>query len=189
MRLAADEITLRVEDRILYLRPSLRAAARLERGYGFPALYTGVAEGNLTVITDLIRAGAGDPSFELFVRGRSLAAILTSVTVPLFEFVMMMNGLDEDQEPEADPSAARVTFAELYEDLFAKATGALGWPPEVALDASPAEIRAAYKGRIAFVNELLGAVFPAAPKPDPIAALPVDTKIKLAMARFGARAN
>ncbi len=188
MRLAADEITVRVEGRTLYLRPSLRAAVRLERRYGFPALYRGVAEGSVSVVTDVIRAGASDPAFELSA-AVGLVATLRAVTVPLLDFVMMLNGLDDESELGADREAATLTFAELYEDLFGKATGALGWTPEAAMNATPNEIRAAYAGRIAFANDLLAAIFPSAPKPDPIASLPVETKIKLAMSRFSAKAT
>jgi hypothetical protein len=55
MRLAADETMIRLDHETVHLRPTLKAALRLERRHGgFDKLARAVADGSLTVIADVI---------------------------------------------------------------------------------------------------------------------------------------
>lgn len=159
MHLADEEITIAFDDERIHLRPSLRAAARLERRHeGFPAIMKAVGEGSVTMIADLIEECATVPTKApalLVVPGMAwrLAPLIPALQV----LVLNLMGVDLDAE-EAEESAdadPRVTYAEVHARLYRLATGWLGWTPADAWNASPAEIKHAYEGRL----ELLRAVF------------------------------
>lgn len=159
MHLADEEITIAFDDERIHLRPSLRAAARLERRHeGFPAIMKAVGEGSVTVIADLIEECATVPTKApalLVVPGMvwRLGPLIQALQV----LVLNLMGVDLDAE-EAEENAdadLRVTYAEVHARLYRLATGWLGWTPTDAWNASPAEIRHAYEGRL----ELLRAVF------------------------------
>lgn len=160
MHLADEEITITFNDERIHLRPSLRAAARLERRHdGFPAIMRAVGECSVTVIADLIKECATAPTKApalLVVPG--IAWRLAPLVPALQVLVLNLMGIDLDAEDsaedhsEADPG---ITYAEAHAELFKIATGWLGWTPADAWSASPAEIKLAFKGRL----ELLRAEF------------------------------
>lgn len=82
MRLAADEITITVEGTRMFLRPTLRAGLRLERRYGFPRLLSEIAQGNLSVITDVIREAADCPHWTPDFCETGLRVFLDRVSKP-----------------------------------------------------------------------------------------------------------
>ena len=52
MRLAADEITISIGNEMIYLKPTLRAAFRLERRHGgFDKIAKAIAAGNVTIMS------------------------------------------------------------------------------------------------------------------------------------------
>lgn len=161
MRLADDEITLRIGNETIFLRPSLRAAFRLERRYGgFDKIARSVTDGNLTVISDVIRESTDTPSAipdllcEIGTHG--LRVGLEALTVPVLSHVLALAGVEEEHDgPEAEPAGDRITFADYHAKLYRIATGWLGWTPETAWNATPAEIIEAHAGRV----EMLGALF------------------------------
>lgn len=163
MKLAEDEITIRIGRDTVVLRPTLRAALRLERRHGgFDHLLRAVADGNLGVMADLIRESATDrsdiPGILENVGEFALRGSMEPLTAPLLNHVFKLAGVDSDNtQDEAEPktSTPRVSFAEHFAKLFAIATGWLGWTPEQAWSATPAEIIAAYHGRL----DMLGAIF------------------------------
>ena len=138
------------------MRPSLRAAFRLEQRYGFERLVAGITEGNLGIIADVIAEGAALPRTQLFqsIDGKPLGSLIGGAAEQLLRFAFALAGIDPDK-PKANTQGERVTFAEYHARLFRIATGWLGWTPENAWNATPAEIMTAYEGRV----EMLGAIF------------------------------
>ncbi|WP_316394933.1 hypothetical protein [Bradyrhizobium sp. 33ap4] len=63
MRLANDEVVAVLPSGTIRLRPTLRAAIRLERDYGgFQKLSDDIAAWRLTTIADVVRLGAVNPT-------------------------------------------------------------------------------------------------------------------------------
>ncbi len=161
MRLAEDEITVKVGREVIRLRASLRAATRLERRYnGFNPILRSVANGEVGVIAAVIAETSVAPTLvgEVLehLSGWPLHQALEEL-VPAASAIVMQLVAGEDTEA-SDSSANRsspVTFAEYHMQLYRIATGWLGWTPEQAWAATPAEILEAHKGRI----DLLGSIF------------------------------
>ena len=156
MHLADEEMTLRLGEERLHLRPTLRAAARLERRHGgFNAVFEAIGEANVTVIADVIQECSGTSTDVLAVLiGPGMSQRVLPLLVPLQAFVLDLMGFDPDAE-EKTKGGPRITFAEVHARLYGIATGWLGWSPANAWDATPREIRAAQEGRL----DLLKAVF------------------------------
>lgn len=159
MRLADDEITITLGTRCFVLRPSLRAAFRLDRKYeGFQKLSQAVADGNFSACADLIETACADPkSWIVYIATARTAPIseVLSARDQLLEFVRILSGADHG-EPEGKASTAKpIPFEEYHTRLFRIATGWLGWVPDQAYNATPAEILEAHKGRL----EMLAAIF------------------------------
>lgn len=160
MRLAQDEITIDLGHEVIRLRASLRAAFRLEsRHHGFEKLIKGIADGNFSIMADVIRESA-DPrsAFAEFLDGIDalpMGLAIERISEPLIAHVMALAGVDSDAATEPRQEAERIPFTEYHTKLFRLATGWLGWTPADAWEATPAEITEAYKGR----RELLSAMF------------------------------
>jgi len=157
MRLA-DDITITLDHETIYLRPSLRAAFRLERRYGFDKIIQAIAGGNLAIMADVIRESSDQhstlPDFLDCISSLPLSIAIERLTEPLSAHVLALAGVDGESS-NAKPGAERIPFSEYFPKLFRLATGWLGWSPSEAWEATPAEIAEAYKGRL----ELLGAMF------------------------------
>jgi hypothetical protein len=162
MRLADEELTVTINGQALHLRPSLRAAFRLERRYGgFDALITAVVAENLTVIADVFRECAVErtqiPDLLDELGLKPLRIGIEAIAGPTARLVFMLAGVDpKAQASPVSESANRITFAEYHERLFAIGTGWLGWSPETTWDATPAEITAAYQGRSEMLRSIFG---------------------------------
>ncbi|MFZ5678491.1 MAG: hypothetical protein ACOY91_01850 [Pseudomonadota bacterium] len=156
MRLATDDIVIDVSPAIS-LRPTLRAAYRLERKYdGFDKLLRLVSRGSLTAIADVIREGAGDNTVTRYLdslEGMSLHIGIDRLAGPATKFIFALAGVDRSK-PVQEAPANPISFEQHHTKLFRIATG-LGWPPEDAWNATPAEIMEAYKGR----TDMLAAIF------------------------------
>jgi hypothetical protein len=160
MRLAQDDITINLDHETIYLRPSLRAAFRLERRHGgFDKIIKGIVSGNLSIMADVIRESADPrsalPDFLDCIDALPLRIAMERISEPLIAHVMVLAGVDNDTASEPRPDAERIPFADYHTKLFRLATGWLGWTPADAREATPAEITEAYKGR----RELLTAMF------------------------------
>jgi hypothetical protein len=161
MQLGTDETTLRLGGEIVHLRPSLRAALRLERRHGgFGKLLGAVSDGNLGIIADVIRESATRPSCvpDLLIEfgKQPLRTGLGAVIPALIDHVLALAGVDSDQPTGEASSAEPISFADYHTRLFEIATGAIGWPPAVAWDATPAEIMAAWRGRCELLKMMFG---------------------------------
>jgi hypothetical protein len=166
MRLAADEITITVGDETIHLRPTLRAAYRLERRYGgFDKIIRSIADGSLSVIADVIAESSNRvssiPDFCRRLDSAPMQVSIDALSIAAFNVVLTMVGTnDREGDKRASSSgASRLTFTEYHQKLFGIATGWLGWPPETAWNATAAEILAAYEGRQDCIQQILKAIF------------------------------
>lgn len=178
MQLAADPIMIEIAGEAYELRPSLRAAIHLHRRAGdFATLYKAILSDDVSLAAHAIEEGSGSPEaaadFFHAIDDLGVAKAVTPLRDPLLRFVLQLAGHDADADGE--PSAATgkpMPFAEFHAALFGIGTGWLGWSPAETLDATAAEILAAQRGRKAFVDQIMAAVFgtaePEQPAPEPV---------------------
>ncbi|WP_172125418.1 phage tail assembly chaperone [Devosia sp. 919] len=151
MKLSADGIYVELAGEAFELRPSLRACIRLVRRHGLTSLLAAVQGFNVTTILDVLREAAIKPSLLLAeIAAIGLGTVRSRLTGPLAEFVLAVAGIDPDDATPAEPAPGKPVDPErVFAQLFGIATGALGWAPEEAWNATPAEIIAAHNGQTA----------------------------------------
>jgi hypothetical protein len=190
----ADETIITIDGATVTLRPTLRAAYRLEADHGFRAILDGIANGQIVVMAAVIREAGDYPAAMLNLLNvieRDGAEALNPFKVPLFNLVGAMIGVgDEDEEKPAKAKSDTVsdssteTFGTYFDRLFSIGTGWLGWTPAETWRATPAEIVAAQKGRVDMLRAIFGG------KDEEKAArkkLPLSEKIKMTMQALGAK--
>jgi len=164
LRLADDEIVLTIGAETICLRPSLRAAARLNHKFGgLDALLLKIAEDHFGALSDVIREASSarhDLAFLLSApNSPPLYKLFETFRNPVISLVLAMSGHDPDAKDTRPADEHKISFAELFDRLFAMATGILGWNAQDAWNATPNEIMAAVKGRMTFVGDVLKAIF------------------------------
>lgn len=143
------------------LRPSLRAAMRLEREYGFPKLSRGIAEGSYSVLANIVRECSrtrDDANAILSIR--PIGKLIEVLTIPCQHLILALAGYDSDSKPKEASTSKSIPFAEHFESLFRIASGNLGWTPDAAYAATPAEIIAAFEGRADLLRSIFGGTKP-----------------------------
>jgi|GEM_PF-1907652 len=156
MNVAVDSVTIWLGQEDFDLRPSLRHALMLsQRTGGLGKLANEIRDGSYTAALAVIEPQAATAFIE-----NKVFNDLESLTGPLMRYIALCAGIDPDDLPTEDKRVAKgqaksVPVEEYLADLYRKATGWLGWTPDTALDATPAQIMEALKGR----QELLTAVF------------------------------
>lgn len=177
MRLG-ERITITLGSEEIHLAPRLRHAMRLERRPGsFGALVRQMSDDSLSAACDII----GDHVRMTPDMQDAILDVLPSLKAPLIAYVMACAGIDPDDAPANDnrgQSRKSVSFDEYLIGLYRVGTGWLGWTPHVTLNATPAEIIEAQKGRV----ELLRAVFGGGD--EPASDLSLDEKVKTAFGSF-----
>ncbi|MEH2517547.1 hypothetical protein V1279_003120 [Bradyrhizobium sp. AZCC 1610] len=159
MRLQADS-ELVIGHESIRLRPTLGAAFRLEQKYhGFHNLFNAVASGSVSALSDVIKEGCGQTSaltdyLDSSSEHDPLVISLDLIIPQVCTFLLALAG-DELVIKDDSPTIEQITFLEYHTRLYRLATGWLGWSPEIAWAATPAEILEAQKGRV----EMLKAVF------------------------------
>lgn len=159
-RLANDEITLALGGNTVRLRPSLRAATRLERLHdGFAGLLRNVAEFHLGTVRTVIMTAATDrqdaTSFLAQIDSTPLKDVADAITAPLLALcAAFIPASDEDAKPQS--SAKPMPWPAFYRELYRAATGWLQWTPEAAWNATPTEINEAFAGHIAMLKAIHG---------------------------------
>lgn len=177
----ADTIIVTIAGERVTLHPALRHGIRLERRPGsFAGLIQDITDGSLTAACDLI----GD-HLDMTPHTRdAVFNVLPDLQGPLLAYVMACAGIDADDEAPANDNKAKgkpVTFSEHLTGLYRLGTGWLGWTPADTLDATPAEIMEAYRGRLDMLKSIFGGSDDTtASKSD----LPLDEKIRTAFAGF-----
>lgn len=161
MKLGSDGIYVELAGEAYELRPSLRASMRLVRRHGLPGLLAAVQGFNVTIIMDMLREAGIKPSLLLAeIATLGLDTVRNRLTAPLVEFVLAIAGIDpDDAEPTEPANSQPVAPERVFAQLFGFATGWLGWTPEEAWNATPAEIIAARAGRTDLITDILKAVF------------------------------
>ncbi|MFD1942737.1 phage tail assembly chaperone [Paradevosia shaoguanensis] len=159
MKLGADGIYVELAGEAYELRPSLRASMRLVRRHGLTGLLAAVQGFNVTIIMDVLREAAISPKLLLAdIAAFGLGTVRNRLTGPLAEFVLAIAGIDPDDTAPA-PSGKPIDPEQAFAKLFGIATGWLGWSPEEAWNATPAEIIAARNGRVDLITDVMKAVF------------------------------
>lgn len=149
----AREITITIAGELIALRPSLRHAMCLESREGsFAQLIRDVTDGSLTAALEIIRPNHPIPLLD----AKIMDAGLDNLRAPLLLYVAACAGIDEELSDDAEAPGKPVSFEEHLTGLYRIATGWLGWPPHVALDATPTEIIEAHKGRLAMLKAIFG---------------------------------
>jgi hypothetical protein len=149
----ADEITILIGREKITLRPSLRHAMRLERREGsFAGLMQAVAEESLSAACDII----GDHIEITPKRRKAIFANLITLKFALVEYVGRCTGIDPEDVPAEGNKGKTVPIEEYLTDLYRLGTGWLGWTPEETLDATPAQIKEAYAGRMDMLKSIFG---------------------------------
>jgi hypothetical protein len=160
------EFTIQIGDEELILRPTLKAAWRLEKRHGsFDKILKGIAEQSATVFYDVIAETSGLAPRVIFeflerIRDVPLAYKLGALSGALVNVTLALAGVDEstmeesgEQPTSAESEGEKATPARLFEI----ATGWLGWSPADAWNATPFEIMTAYRGRVAMLKAIFGA--------------------------------
>ncbi|WP_375763076.1 phage tail assembly chaperone [Bradyrhizobium sp. Pha-3] len=188
MRLANDGIAISLDNETIHLRATLRAAFRLERAYGgFQKLSEAIYAAQFSTFEEVIRLSAVDPDTALdryykFVLSKPLVEVARDLVGPLLKFVELLAGVDGEQS-DTKSTGTPMSFEEGFTKLFRIATGWLGWTPEQAWNATPAEIMEAYQGRM----EMLSAIFGSGK--DKESGDTTSTNISSARDRLGALGN
>lgn len=198
-RLASETRTIMLGAHPVVLVPSLRAAHTLaDRFDGYHTLVVKIGQGDTAAIAATIDAGTnGTDALPLVlaeIEAKGVLRALTPLQATLARFVESLTGPSDeptDEKPKDTPKGEApkpVSFVEFHEGLFEIATGELGWTPRDAWAATPTEIIAARKGRVALIENVLTAVFG---KPDETTnpkaseSLPLDQKVKAVFANLG----
>jgi hypothetical protein len=149
MRLADEHITIELGGEFITLRPSLRCGFRLERRAGsFQKLISDLQEGSLTAAHFVLAEEFHHPAVAQCI----MDAGLERICAKLILHAINCAGLDPDVKADPDAEPSNVTFGDHLTSLYRIGTGWLGWTPDVTLDATPAEIIEAYKGKIEFIE-------------------------------------
>lgn len=164
MRLAPDDFVIVHGSHRVRVKPSMRAAYRLDhRHHSIGYIVHGIQQLNVTVMADVI-AECGDSDVD--ARRLLIAKVdengvadLQHLVDPLIDLIIACYGIPR----EADQGAAHpkragepVPFRQQFEELFAIATGWLGWTPEEAVTATPDQIAAAYRGHVNKLHAIYG---------------------------------
>lgn len=163
MRLSVDDTIFEIGREQFRLRPTLRAAYRLEKQWGLSRLVDDLKAGCVRAIVAIIREAAPDSDFARFIGEWDDVPLGFRLHQngplygPLIGYLVTLSGYDHEEPAtgEAQDDAEPMPLADYYERLFRIATGWLGWTPHDAWEATPGEIVEAYKGR----NEMLRAIF------------------------------
>lgn len=169
MRLAAErDIHIVLCSQVFTLRATLRAAYCLNKYRGFANLGKAIQEGSFSAYQDVIAAGCTDVrALNAFLKSFSsseanvtpLGETILGSRYELLEFVAILAGAAADEDTEPGRPSKPMTHEQFHTRLYQIATGRLGWSPEDAWEAKPSEIINANEGRLAFVNDILGALF------------------------------
>ncbi|UXT48180.1 hypothetical protein FY136_02620 [Agrobacterium tumefaciens] len=144
-RPAYEEVRIAHGGNTVTLRPTLRAAATLEARYGFPALFRALDDLSFTIVSDIILTVANcRDDAAAFLRseaaGRPLFSFFMAVRRPLAELISMFMPAPDLKAKPSTGSGKPVPWADAYADMYAGATGWLGWTPETAWNSTPTEI-------------------------------------------------
>ncbi|MEZ2406926.1 hypothetical protein AB6806_08925 [Bosea sp. RCC_152_1] len=151
MRLADDDICVQIGPEHFTLRPSLRAAVRLERlaEGDFSALYQRITTGHLGTLVGVIVAASihltRSETVHAALRGQPLNHQLSKLALAamaLLPGITFSKPAPAGEQTEAKP----IPFAQYYQRLYRIGTGIMRWSPATVWASTPAEIIEAFNG-------------------------------------------
>ena len=165
--LAHDDVTIEAGLSVV-LRPTLRAAMRLERRFaGFETIFRDLEELKLSTFAAIIEECAVDPmaasAFMAHIASKPIGVTLHNLQGPLIALSLQLTGASIDDDPVEKPKSkapSRTSFAQSLEKLFEAGTGWIGWTPAETWQSTPAEIIAAYSGLCEKLRAIHGAAEP-----------------------------
>lgn len=173
--LAGADTVLTIDGAALRLRPSLRAALRLERQFGgFAGLLKTIDEGSVSALVTLA-VECGEAHYEAVILAPSPEAWNARFERIAPQLVALVFDLADVDPQAADkprierPGDQCITLAEALEQSFGIATGILGWSPAAAWSATPAEIKAALDQHLRMLRAQHGLPDPDSEDDDPFA--------------------
>lgn len=137
------------------LQPTLRAATTLERRYGFHGLIAARADGNLTVIADIVEASSGCRDFLKAIEGVPLGSVMPELLAALDPYIQSLASIDPDN-PKPQSTGEPMPFKDYYARLYQIGTGWLGWSPDTTWNATGKEILDAYSGHLEMLKAIYG---------------------------------
>jgi len=159
VNLLGNDTTLKLGGALITLRPTLRCGLRLEaRDGSFSKLIADLQDGSLTAALFVLQDHHNHP----YANGHVMDAGLEPICAALITFVLECAGLDPEAKAERNEAGEpeEVSFSEHLTQLYRIGTGWLGWTPATTLDATPAEITEAYKGRVDMLKAIFGGESP-----------------------------
>jgi hypothetical protein len=162
IRLAHNPILLSAGDITVRLRPCLRAGLLMAQKHSLQELQERIWQCHLGVISHLVAIGCDDiDKTESLIAAQTIPAGLHKLQdffPELIEFIRLSFGLSDDESTYSDEPATGepIDFIAEFTDLFEFATGWLGWTPETAWAATPAEIIIARKGHFSMLRAIHG---------------------------------
>ncbi|WP_323784619.1 hypothetical protein [Thalassovita sp.] len=159
-QLAYDAISLEYGGNAVFLRPSLRAALRLEQLHGgFPELLRKIEEFDTLTIWHVVKESTGmeasEPLFA-YVAAHPLKDFQKAAQGPCVELVAAFFPEAPETTTKQPSTAAPTPWGELFKELYGFATGWLGWTPESAWNATPQEITDAFTAHVAKLKAIHG---------------------------------
>ena len=137
------------------LRASLRAATTLEAKHDFQELVVACADGNLTVIADIVQSSSDCRDFLKAIEGVPLASFMPELLAALDPHIQALAGIDPDNH-EPQSSGETMPFNDYYARLYRIGTGWLGWSPKTTWNATAKEILEAYSGHLEMLKAIYG---------------------------------
>lgn len=156
--LAREDIRLAHGSYTVRLRPTLRAAMRLERLHnGFGPLFDRLAAFHIGTVQEIIRTAATDPE----QADRFLASFATAPLQRLAEITQapladLITGFLPTSSKDAGQGKP-VPWSEAYAQLYRFGTGWLQWTPQETWASTPDEILEAVEGHIGKLKAIHGA--------------------------------
>ena len=172
-----DEATIHHGKLTVVLRPTLRAALRLEAMHGgWQALFRRVDQFDTATVREIIRLTATDRQAAEELLGTfqhaSLTIMRNAVSEPVGELLaLFLIGDDEDPDESQDDTQGApqspVAWSKTYRQLYQIGTAWCGWTPAETWAATPNEITQALAGHVAKLTATSGASNDAPSRPGP----------------------
>lgn len=154
-----EEVTVRHGLHVVVLRPSLRAAVKLERLHGgWEGFLLRLSQFHMTTMWAFIRASAvSQKAAEALLAALAdlpLTKIEAALAEPLRELCELFFGIPSTGR--SDTSAESISWPEAYAQLYRIGTGWFGWTPADTWAATPNEITEAFEGKVAQLKAIHG---------------------------------
>ena len=123
----------------------------------FDRLFAACADGNLTVIADVIRTSSTTDTSDFLksIAAMPLIEVMPSLLQALPAHILALAGVDP-MTIRHRKRGEKIPYPEYHAKLYRIGTGWLGWSPDVTWNATAAEILEAYSGQIEKLRAIHG---------------------------------